>query len=206
VDTPFGLARVSLVRPNGAVGLVLLGHSAGGGIDAPDLQALARALPLAGLAVGLVEQPYRVAGRRGAAPAAQLDAAMSVVIPRARHGTEPLLLGGRSSGARVACRTAAALGADDVRGVLALAFPLVPPWRPEKTRLPELEATPVPVLAVQGTRDHFGTADQLAAVAPPQVRVLPVPNANHGLKRPLDVPEIVAWLLKQVRPVERLKH
>ncbi len=194
---------------------MLLGHSAGGGIEAPDLRAVTAALNGAGLRVGLVEQPYRVAGRRGAAPAAALDAAMLSVVDAVRRTDEPLVLGGRSSGARVACRTATALcdqrggtdgggtdgGGTDcgVVGVLALAFPLRPPWRPEKTRLPELDAVPVPVLIVQGERDHFGGAADLAAVAPAQARVLPVERADHGLKRPLDTDAICAWVLERVR-------
>jgi predicted alpha/beta-hydrolase family hydrolase len=203
VPTSAGPARVHLSRPVGAIGLVLLGHSAGGGIDAPDLQVLADALPAAGVAVGLVEQPYRAAGRRSPAAAGQLDAAMLAVVAAARQGAEPLVLGGRSSGARVACRTATALAAGapplvGADGVLALAFPLRPPWRPEKTRLPELEAVPVPVLVVQGERDHFGRAEDLAAVVPAQARLLAVPGADHGLKRGLDVAEIVSWVLARL--------
>jgi predicted alpha/beta-hydrolase family hydrolase len=212
VDTPVGPARVHLTRPDASGwltsrGLLLLGHSAGGGIEAPDLRALAVALPAAGFSVGLVEQPYRVAGRRGPAPARALDEAMLAVVAAVRVNSEPLVLGGRSSGARVACRTAALLslerpaerpGASGAAGVLALAFPLRPPWRPDSTRLPELEATGVPVLAVQGERDHFGSAADLAAVAPEHVRVLMVPGADHSLRRPLDLGEITRWMLERV--------
>jgi len=211
VDTPYGPAPVTLSRPHGcsadardsaAEGLVLLGHSAGGDIDAPDLRSVTAALVAVGVSVGLVEQPYRVAGRRGAAPAASLDTAMRAVIEAARRPGERLLLGGRSSGARVACRTATALrqdGDDAVVGVLALAFPLIPPWRPDATRLPELEAVPVPVLVVQGERDHFGSAEDLVAVAPPHARVLRVERADHGLNRPLDTASISGWVLDRLR-------
>lgn len=191
IDTPSGPARVRLTRADRSTGLVLLGHGAGGGVDAPDLRAVTDALVGAGISVGLTEQPYRVAGKRAPAPAARLDEAMSAIVAAVRTGDEPLVLGGRSSGARVACRTASACGA---RGVLALAFPLRPPWRPDSTRLPELESTGVPVLAVQGDRDHFGTAADLISVAPAHVTVLTSAGADHGLARALDLPGIVAWV------------
>jgi predicted alpha/beta-hydrolase family hydrolase len=175
--------------------LVLLGHGAGGGPHAPDLRTLARRLPADGLAVGLVEQPYRVAGRRAPAPAAQLDQAFAAVAAALANDDHPLIVGGRSSGARVACRTAAALAAV---GVLALAFPLHPPWRPESSRLPELSAVPVPVLVVQGERDRFGSATDLAAVAPPTATVLRVPGADHSLSRGsvavIDPEAVAGWL------------
>ena len=156
LETPHGPARVHLQlcdRPRGAV---VLGHGAGGGVTAPDLVAARRAAVDAGFAVALVEQPYRVAGRRSPAPAAQLDAAWGAVVAElldASLAGLTLVTGGRSSGARVACRTAAATGA---AGVLCLAFPLHPPGRPEVSRLDELAAVKVPVLVVQGTRDPFG--------------------------------------------------
>ena len=130
----------------------MLGHGAGGGVESPDLTGAAAAARSAGLTVALVEQPYRVAGRRSPAPAAQLDAAWVPVVRRLDFDV-PLIAGGRSSGARVACRTAAELGA---AAVLCVAFPLHPPGRPEKSRLDELEAVRVPVLVVQGERDPFG--------------------------------------------------
>jgi hypothetical protein len=132
--------------------MLVLGHGAGGGVGAPDLVAAARVAGEAGMSVALVEQPYRVAGRRSPAPAAQLDAAWIAVVEQLRRGG-PLIAGGRSSGARVACRTAAATGAV---GVLCLAFPVHPPGRPEKSRLAELDAVAVPVLVVQGVSDPFG--------------------------------------------------
>jgi uncharacterized protein len=138
------------------VAALVLGHGAGGGVGAPDLVAATEAARGAGLSVALVEQPYRVAGRRSPAPAAQLDAAWCAVVSQLRAGALgglPLIAGGRSSGARVACRTAEETGAV---AVLCLAFPLHPPGRPEKTRLAELEAVEVPVLIVQGESDPFG--------------------------------------------------
>lgn len=136
-----------------------LGHGAGGGIDAPDLTTAAAAAGSLGFTVALVEQPYRVAGRRSPAPATALDASWLAVIGQLRTTVLeglPLVVGGRSSGARVACRTYAAAGAV---AVLCLAFPLHPPGRgddPAKSRLSELDAVGVPVLVVQGERDPFG--------------------------------------------------
>jgi uncharacterized protein len=137
----------------------VLGHGAGGGVESPDLVAATEAALEAGLGVVLVEQPYRVAGRRSPAPAKQLDAAWISVVGQLRKGELeglPVICGGRSSGARVACRTAADVGAS---AVLCLAFPVHPPGRggdPTKSRLPELDAVTVPTLVVQGERDPFG--------------------------------------------------
>jgi predicted alpha/beta-hydrolase family hydrolase len=131
----------------------VLGHGAGGGVESPDLVGAAEAAHEAGLSVALVEQPYRVAGRRSPAPANQLDAAWVAVIEQLDFGGVPLLTGGRSAGARVACRTAADVGAV---AVLCLAFPVHPPGKPEKSRLDELDAVRVPTLVVQGESDPFG--------------------------------------------------
>lgn len=157
LDTPHGTARVHLDLRVDAPGALVLGHGAGGGVGAPDLTAAARAAGELGWSVVLVEQPYRVAGRRSPAPAAQLDTAWTAVMTQLR-ATElaglPVVVGGRSSGARVACRTAAAV---EAAGVLCLAFPLQPPGRPDApSRLPELASVRVPVLVVQGDRDPFG--------------------------------------------------
>jgi uncharacterized protein len=157
IDTPHGLARAHLRRVAAPRAALVLGHGAGGGgVAARDLVAVADVAHSEGLSVALVEQPYRVAGRRSPAPAHQLDAAWTAVIERLRAGELrdlALVAGGRSSGARVACRTAAATGA---AAVLCLAFPLHPPGRPQNTRLAELEAVSVPVLVVQGAQDPFG--------------------------------------------------
>jgi predicted alpha/beta-hydrolase family hydrolase len=161
LDTPHGPARAHVTHADEARLALILGHGAGGGVQAPDLQAAQQAALSTGVSVALVEQPYRVAGRRSAAPAHQLDAAWIAVVERLTAGPFDGLAhvaGGRSSGARVACRTAAATGAI---GVLCLAFPLVPPQRktatgPPKTRQDELDAVGVPVLVVQGENDRFG--------------------------------------------------
>jgi uncharacterized protein len=182
IATPEGDARVDLSAPSGTPhGALVLGHGAGGGVQAPDLQA-ARATALAhGWAVALVEQPYRVAGRRAAPRAPVLDSAWRAVCAwLATHELAGLSLvcGGRSSGARVACRTAGETGAV---GVLCLAFPLQPPphrdGTPAPSRLPELDAPRVPVLVVQGENDRFGMPGD--APGRTVVRL----GGDHGLKR-----------------------
>jgi len=165
--------------------MLVLGHGAGGGITAPDLTAAAAAARAVRVSVALVEQPYRVAGRRSPAPARQLDAVWLEVV--ARLAGQPLVVGGRSSGARVACRTAEATGA---AGVLCLAFPLRPPGRASVSRLDELEQVRVPMLVVQGTRDPFG-------LPPPGAQRTVVQVAgDHSLRS--DVPGVRAaveqWL------------
>jgi predicted alpha/beta-hydrolase family hydrolase len=177
VATPSGEARLVADEPTATPRCVLvLGHGAGGGIEARDLVALAAALPARGVAVVRVEQPWRAAGRRVASPPATLDRAWFAAVPEAvrRLGHDvPLVVGGRSAGARVACRTATALGAV---GVVALAFPLHPPGRPERSRADELLGAGVPTLVVQGERDAFGSPDQL----PAGPTVVAVPAADHG--------------------------
>jgi len=156
VETPHGPARVHLHPADRPRAALVLGHGAGGGVTAPDLVAATEAALSEEISVALVEQPYRVAGRRAPAPAAQLDAAWLAVVERLRSAELaglPLITGGRSLGARVACRTAGETGA---AAVLCLAFPVHPPGRPEKSRLSELESVTVPVLVVQGERDPFG--------------------------------------------------
>jgi predicted alpha/beta-hydrolase family hydrolase len=186
VETPHGPARVHLRRAEGARAALVLGHGAGGGVKAPDLVVATEAALAEGVSVALVEQPYRVAGRRSPAPARQLDAAWSAVVEHLAFEV-PLVVGGRSLGARVACRTAEEAGAV---AVLCLAFPLHPPGRPEKSRLAELDAVTVPVLVVQGERDPFGMPP-----AGPERTVVRVPG-DHGLKADLAaVQEAVrAWL------------
>jgi predicted alpha/beta-hydrolase family hydrolase len=160
IETPHGEAKAHLQLVGGAKATLVLGHGAGGGVAAPDLVTTAEAARAEGIGVVLVEQPYRVAGRRSPAPAHHLDAAWTAVVDylvtEELRGLR-LLVGGRSSGARVACRTAAATGA---AGVLCLAFPLQPPRRsesaPAPNRLTELDAVTVPTLVVQGSRDPFG--------------------------------------------------
>jgi len=179
----------------------MLGHSAGGGPDAPDLLAV-RTLALGlGMAAIRTEQPYRVAGRRAPAPAARLDEAWQACVAGVRTepalADAPLVTGGRSSGARVACRTALTMGAV---GVLALAFPLHPPPSPHRTRLPELAGAGVPVLVVQGTRDAFGDAGAvrrqlLEVAASDDIEVVEEAGADHSLRGGLRAqPRISRWL------------
>lgn len=171
-------------------GWLVLGHGAGGGVESPDLVGAARAAREAGLSVALVEQPYRVAGRRSPAPAAQLDAAWVAVLEQLTLDGL-LIAGGRSSGARVACRTAAATGA---AAVLCVAFPLHPPGKPEQSRLDELEAVAVPTLVVQGERDPFGLPP------PGAVRSVVTVAGTHSLRSSSTVEVAVAeWLTDVLR-------
>lgn len=197
VDTPAGMARAELhLAADGFAGL-LLGHGAGGGIKAKDLVAVTRAAQDAGVHVALVEQPYRVLGRRSPPAAKRLDEAWLAVaeeVGKRWFDGMPLVFGGRSSGARVACRTADAGGAV---AVLCLAFPLSPPWNPEATRQGELAAVPVPTLVVQGDADHFGRPE----VGRHQEMV--VVRGNHsGFAELPEVSRTVAeWLVRVLRPV-----
>jgi predicted alpha/beta-hydrolase family hydrolase len=176
VATAHGPARLDIDQPATApLSLLVLGHGAGGGVDAVDLVAVRDAALAAGVAVARVTQPYRVAGRRAPAPAGQLDRAFAAVV------------GGRSSGARVASRTAEGLGAT---GVVALAFPLHPPGRPDRSRAGELPSA-LPTLVVSGDRDPFGV--------PPgggTIEVQVIPGATHDLRRdPVAVATlVVGWL------------
>jgi uncharacterized protein len=190
VDTPHGPARVHLHAAEAARAALVLGHGAGGGVTSRDLAKVTAVARAAGLTVALVEQPYRVAGRRSPAPAHQLDTAWLAVVERLRAGELRdlrLIVGGRSSGARVACRTAADSGAI---AVLCLAFPLHPPGRPDKTRLSELDAVEIPTLIVQGASDPFGMPPSAAN------REVVTVAGNHSLSSDLEaVGEAVgAWL------------
>jgi predicted alpha/beta-hydrolase family hydrolase len=189
IDTPHGPARAHLNPVGTPVAALVLGHGAGGGIGAPDLTGAAEAAHSAGLAVALVEQPYRVAGRRSPAPAGQLDTAWTTVVLALCDGPFsglPILTGGRSSGARVACRTAEATRSV---GVVCLAFPLHPPGHPEKSRLPELDAVSVPTLVVQGERDPFGMPP------PGPGRTVVRISGDHSLRSSTAVSAAVsAWL------------
>ena len=186
LETPHGQARVHLHEADRPRAALVLGHGAGGGVESPDLKGAAKAALEAGLTVALVEQPYRVAGRRSPPPASQLDAAWTSVIEQLAFEV-PLIAGGRSAGARVACRTAATTGA---QAVLCLAFPVHPPGRPEKSRLDELDAVTVPTLVVQGESDPFGMPPSA-----PNRAVVPIPG-THSLRSSAAVEEAVsAWLL-----------
>jgi uncharacterized protein len=194
VATPHGPARIHLDTAVDPRGGLVLGHGAGGGVAARDLVTAAEAARSLGISVALVEQPYLVAGRRSPAPARQLDAAWVAVVDHLRAAEldrGPLVVGGRSSGARVACRTASATGA---AAVLCLAFPLLPPPRrgrpPGPSRLPELDAATVPTLVVQGENDRFG----IPPAGP--LRTVAVVRGDHALRSdPGAVAEAVrAWL------------
>lgn len=176
VATPHGEARIVAHRARRPVATLALGHGAGGGIEAGDLAALAGRLPKQDINVFLIEQPWRHAGRRIAPSPKVLDEAWIATIGQLRVRT-PLVLGGRSAGARVACRTAAGLGAS---GVLALSFPLHPPGNPDRSRADELQAAGLPTLVVQGERDPFGAPDEF----PPLTDMAIVPDADHSLKVP----------------------
>jgi hypothetical protein len=182
VATPLGEARVDVAVARRPRATLVLGHGAGGGIEAADLAALARVLPERGVTVVRVEQPWRVAGRKVATPPATLDTAWCAVLA-ALSLDGPLVVGGRSAGARVACRTAASAGA---AGVVALAFPVHPPGRPERSRLAELTGAGVPTLVVQGERDSFGGPTALPA--DPAYEVRPVPYADHSFRVPRAAP------------------
>jgi uncharacterized protein len=194
VETPSGPARVHLHVADEARGALVLGHGAGGGVDAPDLEVTTEVALDERFSVALVEQPYLVAGRRSPAPAQRLDEAWTAVVERLRGGELgdlPLVVGGRSAGARVACRTAAETGAV---AVLCLAFPVHAPGRPEKTREHELDAVELPVLVVQGERDPFGMPAE-----GPHRRVVTVAG-NHSLKADLDAVRaaVRSWLAEIV--------
>ncbi|GAA2682248.1 alpha/beta hydrolase family protein [Actinoplanes palleronii] len=190
VETPRGPARVRVTEPAGpAHSQLFLGHGAGGGVDAPDLTAVHDAAVAAGVRVLLVTQPYRVAGRRAPAPAGHLDEAWTAVVRAMVVPHLPLIVGGRSSGARVASRTATLL---DAAGVLALAFPLHPPGKPEKSRAGELDAA-VPTCVVNGDRDPFGVPEAGGAV-----EVITRPGAVHDLRKDLPgtVRLVIEWLTR----------
>ena len=194
IDTAHGEARVHVHEAEGATAAVVLGHGAGGGVGAPDLEAARDAALAQDVTVALVEQPYRVAGRKSSPPADKLDTAWIAVMEHLAGSDLAglrLITGGRSAGARVACRTAAVTGA---AAVLCLAFPLQPPARkgnePRPSRLDELEAVPLPMLIVQGVSDQFGM--------PPEDErwTLVTVAGNHSLRS--DLPAVAAavgeWL------------
>ena len=194
IDTPHGRASAQVHSVDRARAALVLGHGAGGGVSSRDLTAVTGVALSLDVSVALIEQPYRVAGRRAPGPPRQLDAAWKTVIDQLLAGELrglPLVVGGRSSGARVACRTAEATGAV---GVLCLAFPLQPPRRagaaPAASRLSELDAVTVPTLVVQGARDPFGIPPATASRT-----VVQVPG-DHSLRT--DVAAVAAaveaWL------------
>jgi len=206
VDTPHGPGRLVVQRARKASATLLLSHGAGVGIDTRDLEALAADLPRQGFTVARFEQPWRVAGRNVATPPPTLDAGLRAAAAAlgSRHS---LVVGGRSAGARSATRCAADLGA---HGCLALAFPLHPPGKPEKSRLAELEGSGVPTLVVQGERDTMGRPEEFPDPLPDHVHLAVVPGADHGFKVPqrgdlteddamaLLVEATLEWLVREV--------
>lgn len=176
IATPHGEGLLVTDRARSPRVTLLLGHGAGNGIDTPDLEALARHLPRHGVTVVRFEQPWKVAGRNVASPPATLDQALRAAADAMRVRT-PLVLGGRSAGARSAARSARSLGAV---GCLALAFPLHPPGRPEKSRLDELRGAGVPTLVIQGENDAMGRPEEF----PADVDLTVVPGADHSLRVP----------------------
>jgi predicted alpha/beta-hydrolase family hydrolase len=202
VGTPHGEARIVAHRARRPAATLALGHGAGGGLEAADLVALAARLPRQDINVFLIEQPWRRAGKKVAPAPKALDEGWIATIGQLRIRT-PLVVGGRSAGARVACRTAAGLGAS---GVLALAFPLHPPGKPEKSRVEELRGTRLPTLVVQGEKDPFGTPEEF----PPLTEMAVVPDADHSFKVPkraelsqqesldLLVEAVLEWVTREV--------
>ncbi|SDO64302.1 hypothetical protein SAMN04489867_0220 [Pedococcus dokdonensis] len=191
VQTPLGPARVHLTRPPRAVGSVVLTHGAGGSIRAGDVMAVASGLVAAGWAVALVEQAWVVAGRKMPPPAATQDPAWLPVVAAVASGRgalpRPLVVGGKSNGARVAFRTAHEVGAD---AALALAFPLHPPGKPQLSRADELRAPVphgIPLHVVQGERDPFGTPDEVRAELPDPSWVSVVKGGHGFTRRPDDL-------------------
>lgn len=178
VETEAGTARITWHPAKKARLVLAAGHGAGGGIEARDLRALARVLPAHGVSVALVEQPWRVAGRKVAPAPKTLDTGWRGVWPVLAGRGLPVISGGRSAGARVACRTAAELGA---RAVLALSFPLHPPGRPGKSRAGELLDAGVPTLVVQGGNDPFGRPEEFP---PGTYEMAEIPHGDHGFGVP----------------------
>ncbi|QEV22510.1 alpha/beta family hydrolase [Streptomyces alboniger] len=179
VGTDAGDARITWHPAEKKARLLLaLSHGAGGGIEARDLRAIAAALPAHGVSVALVEQPWRVAGKKLAPAPKTLDVGWRGIWPALEKKGLPVISGGRSAGARVACRTATELGA---AAVLALSFPLHPPGKPEKSRADELLGAGVPTLVVQGGNDPFGKPAEFPGG---RYELVEVPYGDHGFAVP----------------------
>ena len=180
IETPQGPGRLVTQHARRPVATLLVSHGAGAGIDTADLEALATHLPRNDVSVVRFEQPWKVAGRKVATAPQTLDAGLRAAASALRTRT-PLVIGGRSAGARSAARCARALGAS---GVLCLSFPLHPPGRPESTRLDELLGARLPTLVIQGERDSMGRPEEF----PPQIEMTVVPWADHALRVPARAP------------------
>ena len=204
IHTPVGMARAHLWRPPTSRGALVLGHGAGGSSWSPDLQALT-SLVVDGWLVILVEQPWRVAGRKVATPPAQLDVAWLAVMATLMSGRgampRPLVVGGRSAGARVACRTAVAVGAD---AVLALSFPLHPPGKPDRSRAPEALLVPgagIPLAVIQGEKDPFGRPEEVRSALGTGAQVWAARGTHSFTKTPTDVLEAARSFLANLGSV-----
>ncbi len=176
VTTPAGEARLHIERATRPVATLVLAHGAGGGIESPDLVALARALPRLNISVFRIEQPWRVAGKKVSPQASSLDRSTLACVNAIRVRS-PIIMGGRSAGARVACRLGRTSGAV---GCLALSFPLHPPGKPDQSRLPELVGAGLPTFVVQGERDPFGRPEEF----PDTTDLTVIPDADHGFRVP----------------------
>jgi uncharacterized protein len=206
IDTEAGTARVTWHEARDARWVLAVSHGAGGGVEARDLQALAAVLPAHGVTVALVEQPWRVAGKKLAPAPKTLDVGWRGLWPALTGPGLPVIAGGRSAGARVACRTARELGA---AAVLALSFPLHPPGKPEKSRADELLGAGVPTLVVQGGNDTFGRPEEFPEGSHALVEV---PYGDHGFAVPKRAPldqeaalkvitdGVVEWIASLGRP------
>lgn len=206
IPTPHGDGLLVTDRARRPMATLLLSHGAGGGVEARDLAALARCLPRQGVTVMRFEQPWRRAGRRVATPPATLDAGLRAAADAIRVRT-PLIIGGRSAGARSAARCARQLGAS---GCLALSFPLHPPGKPERSRLDELTGAGVPTLVVQGERDPMGRPEEFPDPLPGRTDLAVVPEADHGLAVPrrgaltqeeamdVVVESVLEWVVREI--------
>ena len=190
VETPQGPSRFYLADADSPSALLIMGHGAGGGVDAVDLSVLASRLPDHGITVARFEQPWRTAGKKVAGRPPVLDIAWNAAIPTllTKFAGVPYFFGGRSAGARVACRTAP--GFADLRGVVCCAFPLHPPGRPDRSRAEELLGAGMPRLVIQGERDTFGGPDEVAAVImrDEPIMIVPVPGADHSMRTAKSAP------------------
>lgn len=190
VETTEGPGRFYVADADSPTALLIMGHGAGGGVDAVDLSVLASRLPDHGITVARFEQPWRTAGKKVASRPPVLDLAWNAAVPTLLNEFVglPYFFGGRSAGARVACRTAP--GFAELRGVVCCAFPLHPPGRPDRSRAEELLGAGVPRLVIQGERDTFGGPDELRAVITrgEPIKIVPVPGADHSMRTAKSAP------------------
>ncbi len=198
IETPDGPAQahVHAVAHGSPRATLVLGHGIGRGVDAPDLVAIAAELPQDGIDVVLIEQPWHVRGARIGGRPEILDTAWQACLKDLRGrgiGVRRLVVGGRSAGARVACRTADEVGPD---ALLLLAFPVHAVGRALTQgdgKLPELLAAAGgrPTVVVQGSADRMGSPEEIAdglADSGIIARVVPVPWADHSFSVPKRAP------------------